>query len=289
MGYRRNRQFGLFELLADSPWYVSVAFTIVVYISLKWAAPAYLTTNKHLTSIASGISEWASLSLVFLIPGLISFIRGFKSKDIPSVGGLRVEPRISFKDYDFQDQQVNLTWSKDLLRTLEWKRFELLTAEYFRVLGKKVETIRKGADGGIDARIYKDQTSELEYAIQCKAWRTKVGVKEVRELFGVMAHESAGKGLFITTSSFSSEAIRFANEHSEKLFLIDGDQFFRLLMKLPDTSKEKLLRFATEGDYQTPTCASCGIKLIKRQGKTGYFWGCSNYPRCKVTMKLVEN
>lgn len=287
MGKRRNQQ-GLFEALADSPWHVSVVFTIVVFICLKWAIPSYLSSNPHLKSIALGISQCAWFSLVFLIPGFFSFIKNSKDPHIPSVNGFRIEPTFSSKSSDSEGQLLKLTWSKELLRALEWKRFELLAAEYFRVLGKKVETIKKGADGGIDARIYKKQSSELEFAIQCKAWRTQVGVKEVRELFGVMAHESAGKGLFITTSTFSLEAIRFANDHSEKLFLIDGDQFYKLLLKLPETSREKLLKFATDGDYTTPTCASCGIKLIKRHSKTGYFWGCSNYPQCRVTMKIIS-
>lgn len=40
---------------------------------------------------------------------------------------------------------------------MEWKRFELLCAEYFRCLGKRVETVTQGADGGIDARIFSDK------------------------------------------------------------------------------------------------------------------------------------
>ena len=27
-------------------------------------------------------------------------------------------------------------------------------------------------------------------------------------------------------------------------------------------------------------CPKCGAALIKRRGKKGYFYGCSNYPKC---------
>jgi len=42
--------------------------------------------------------------------------------------------------------------------------------------------------------------------------------------------------------------------------------------------------FATAGDYTTPTCASCGVKMIVRTPKAGgkAFWGCVNYPRCTM-------
>jgi len=81
-------------------------------------------------------------------------------------------------------------WSLSLLKEMEWKRFELLCAEYFRCLGKHVETITHGADGGIDARIFSDKSNTLEYAIQCKSWNRLVGIKALRELYGVMSHES---------------------------------------------------------------------------------------------------
>lgn len=31
------------------------------------------------------------------------------------------------------------------------------------------------------------------------------------------------------------------------------------------------------------SCPKCGVNLIKRNGKYGFFWGCGNYPDCKYT------
>lgn len=185
-------------------------------------------------------------------------------------------------------QAVPAEWSIELLKTLEWNRFEKLSAEYFRELGKRVETVSHGADGGIDARIYARNSNALEYAIQCKAWSGLVGIKPVRELFGVMAHESAGKGIFMTTSIFSADAKQFASEHSDKLFLIDGEKFISMIQKLPEVKKAKLLAFATEGDYTTPTCASCGVKMVWRTSTKGNFWGCQNYPKCRSTLRVAS-
>jgi restriction system protein len=53
---------------------------------------------------------------------------------------------------------------------------------------------------------------------------------------------------------------------------------------VPETALE-LLKIATEGDYQTPTCPACSVKMISRkstsQGRK--YWGCRNYPACKHT------
>lgn len=46
-------------------------------------------------------------------------------------------------------------------------------------------------------------------------------------------------------------------------------------------ARDDLLKFAFEGGYTTPTCASCGIRMVKRDGKRGAFWGCLNYPKCR--------
>ena len=36
-------------------------------------------------------------------------------------------------------------------------------------------------------------------------------------------------------------------------------------------------------------CPRCGHALILRKGKYGYFYGCSNYPDCKFTVKQLDN
>jgi len=92
----------------------------------------------------------------------------------------------------------------------------------------------------------------------------------------------------MATSTFSDDAQQFAKAHNDKLFLIDGAKFVSLLSALPRDKRKQLLEFATEGDYTTPSCASCGIKMVRRSGKAGEFWGCQNYPRCKSTLKMTS-
>jgi restriction system protein len=175
-------------------------------------------------------------------------------------------------------------WSLELLRALEWKRFELVCAAYFEALGFRARTTRAGADGGVDIHIYADGDSNPAMIVQCKAWNAyKVGIKPIRELFGVMANEGVTEGVFLTTGQFTQEAREF--RQGDKLHLWDGSEFLQKIENLVTDKRAALLGVATKGDFTTPTCPSCDKKMVKRKPKRGgeEFWGCRNYPRCKQT------
>lgn len=178
-------------------------------------------------------------------------------------------------------------WSFELLRELEWKRFEVLCGTYYEKRGFRVETIARGADGGIDAKLYYGQIKEPVGLVQCKAWSSRpVGVKTVRELLGVMVHNKVAKGILHASGSFSSEALEFAR--ANKIQLIGGAELLANIEKLAADIQNELLALATEGDYKTPTCPSCGIKMRRVPGKHGDFWGCTNFPRCKVKWSVTS-
>lgn len=180
-------------------------------------------------------------------------------------------------------------WSLTLLREIEWKRFEVLCKELFKQKECDARLSKIGMDGGIDFYIYKNNKEKPTAIGQCKAWKNyKVGVKEVRELYGIMAAESIAHGFFLTTSSYTEEAKKFAK--NIPVTLIDGEQMIQLIEQLPTEKQNQLLKIATEGDYKTPTCPKCNIKLTLRTAKKGInagskFWGCINYPRCKYTLQ----
>ncbi|WP_408021560.1 topoisomerase DNA-binding C4 zinc finger domain-containing protein [Solemya pervernicosa gill symbiont] len=66
-----------------------------------------------------------------------------------------------------------------------------------------------------------------------------------------------------------------------------------MILELPTDAQQRLLSMATSGDYKTPSCPSCGEKMVVRTTKKGtqtgkQFWGCSHYPRCRQTMKIAQ-
>ena len=176
-------------------------------------------------------------------------------------------------------------WSLEVLQSLEWKRFETVCAEHIRMTGYEPKETRIGADGGVDIWVYRPGVAKAVGIVQCKAWKSyKVGVKPVRELLGVMAKERVTQGKFITSGEFTAEALAFVE--GENLKLITGEMFLASIRKLPAEKQKALLDIAVSGDYRTPTCPQCGVKMTLRQGQGQWrdFWGCPTYPRCKAIL-----
>lgn len=187
-------------------------------------------------------------------------------------------------------QRMPEVWSQALINALEWRMFEELCSEYFKIKGYKANVTRLGADGGIDILLFKDSYSLTKAfgVIQCKAWSSqKVGVKPVRELYGVMTAERAPLGVFITSGTYTKEAKEFSK--GKHLQLISGRALLKLILALSEEQQQSLLRKIITGDYSTPSCPSCGIKMTQRTSKKGKnignkFWGCVNFPKCRNTL-----
>lgn len=118
---------------------------------------------------------------------------------------------------------------KDLLdhfKAMKSWEFEEYIAQLYLKLGYKTERVGRGYDGGVDVIAEKNG---IKYYIQCKKYNTStVGVKEIREFYGVLVdHTAQGKGIFITTNIFSSEAEYFAKD--KPIELIDGQKLVRLI------------------------------------------------------------
>jgi restriction system protein len=279
--HKNIKMHALVSTLLFAPWQIYAVLALEIFVVMRWLAPA-LFVAPVLLPIAHNLFGYAPVvALVFVIFALAAFLINDQSLiSIAQSGSQKVE------DQNLEAATYPAEWSIDLLRSLDWHRFQMLFAEYFRVLGKRVETINRGADGGVEARIYAKDSQALEYAVQSNALNGIVGIKQICELYGVMAHESAGKGIFVTPGTFSEEAQKFAEERKDKLFLIDGQRFFSMITILPELKKQKLFAFATEGDYTIPTCALCGAKMIWRPNEK--FWGCRNYPKCAFMLKTAN-
>lgn len=177
------------------------------------------------------------------------------------------------------------SWSIELLQKIEWKLFEDLSAAYYNEKGIRAELTKLGADGGIDIKLFQDDSGKPTSLVQCKAWNSRqVGVKEIREFLGVMSHEKIPKGFFMASGSYTHDAQEIAK--ANRITLIDGVMLLAMIQRLPTNAQQRLLDLATEGDYTTPSCPSCGVKMLRRTGKRGDFWGCKNFPKCRQMLYI---
>ena len=301
MGRRRKKE-GFADILIELPWWVSAGLGIAGFIGLRYIIPSTLPPLFKGVGIGIQGMAWIPLML-FSFLSLLSFARSTlrprqpiplnaafdapqRRKSEPTV----IQPLSKFahqwgNGYSKSGSDVPYLapysqWTFEALKALEWKRVELLCAKYYEVMGFKCETIRCGADGGIDVKLFRIDPNKPIAIIQCKAWNSsQVGVAPVRELLGVMTSEKVARGIFLTTSTYTKDAIAFAE--ANPIQLLDGPGFLKKLQDLPEAAQAALLKFAFHGDYSTPTCASCGIKMVRRESKRGPLWECVNYPRCR--------
>ena len=88
-------------------------------------------------------------------------------------------------------------------------------------------------DQGIDGVINQDPLGLEKVYIQAKRWQNQVGEPEIRNFSGSLEVRGAGKGVFITTSTFSSTAANAAERisaGSKFIRLIDGRELARLMI-----------------------------------------------------------
>lgn len=128
-----------------------------------------------------------------------------------------------------------------LTKKLSPAAFERLIQRVLRESGFiQVEVVGRTGDGGIDgkgiARIHGFMSFHVVF--QCKRWQGVVGSGEIRDFRGAMVGR-ADKGLFITTGTFSRDAIKEATrDGAPPIDLVDGDL-------LADKLKELKLGVAT--------------------------------------------
>ena len=198
---RRNEH--LFHWLFDQPWWVSIIIGAVVFVGLRFVLPALPIKNPVLKPIADMAPMFWPFALFFLYPAGVSVFRSFH-------GRRRLDRQTGIKS----------------IRELPWREFEDLLAEAYRRSGWRVtKTGSAGPDGGVDLIIERDGD---RYLVQCKQWRNiKVGVRVVREMFGVMTAEGASGVVIVTSGMFTQDARTFAAK--KPIDLVEGSQLVKMI------------------------------------------------------------
>lgn len=92
--------------------------------------------------------------------------------------------------------------------------------------------IGKSGDEGIDGTIKEDKLGLDIIYLQAKRWApgNLVGRPEIQKFVGALAGQGAKKGVFITTSSFTKDALEYAPRNETKIVLIDGEKLANLMI-----------------------------------------------------------
>jgi hypothetical protein len=118
--------------------------------------------------------------------------------------------------------------SQEQLLALSPGQFERYVALIFRHKGFRVRHRGRSGDHGVDLEVY-PATGRLGI-VQCKRYRSTVGEKVVRDLFGTLAHEGASHAFLVTAGNISPAARSWAA--GKPITLVDGARLIDLAQEL---------------------------------------------------------
>lgn len=133
--------------------------------------------------------------------------------------------------------ELRETTSTELLEVLGQvspKYFETIVLDVLHRMGygasrSDLQRVGGSGDGGIDGVISLDRLGLEKVYVQAKRWQNPVGRPDVQGFYGALAGQRATKGVFITTSSFTPQAIEFARS-VERIVLVDGAKLTELMI-----------------------------------------------------------
>jgi restriction system protein len=90
--------------------------------------------------------------------------------------------------------------------------------------------VGRGGDEGIDGVIKEDRLGLETIYVQAKRWQGTVGRPEIHRFAGALQGQRARKGVFITTSTFTRDALSYPATIATTIVLIDGAQLAELMI-----------------------------------------------------------
>lgn len=142
-------------------------------------------------------------------------------------------------DEAFSEIQMELI--EELLNVIKKQTpqfFERLVVELLVKMGyggnleESASVTQYARDEGIDGIIKEDKLGLDKIYVQAKLWdKTTIGRPEINKFVGALVGHGANKGVFITTASFTNDALNFKPMGSVKIVLIDGIQLCKYMIE----------------------------------------------------------
>ncbi len=197
-------------------------------------------------------------------PEFLEFIRPVKD----ATDALADAAKTTHEDDTTPDEQIKSAWhtlnsalAEDLIELVKKQTpqfFEVLVVQLMQAMGYGGWSKDSGSatqytgDGGIDGIINEDPLGLETIYLQAKRYtESAVGRPDIQAFVGALEMKRARKGVFITTSHFSRDALDYVSLIEKKVVLIDGTQLAELMIKhnLGVSVKETYQVKATDSDY----------------------------------------
>lgn len=144
--------------------------------------------------------------------------------------------------------------------------FEYYLEALFSKLKYKPTVTKATHDFGADL-ILKSENKKI--VVQAKRSNSKIGIRAIQEIYAAQRYHNADEAWIVTNSFYTKSAKELGNACS--IVMKDRNTLSKWIIDINHNSSDRKI------------CPKCNGELIKRNGKNGYFLGCSNYPKCKHT------
>jgi restriction system protein len=193
--------------------------------------------NGCLLSLQAGKKEFSDINLAHVDPkACFKSLKGVSASKLSGMIPIKPILQLERDDPRFVAGQgvVDGIDARTNLAAMDWEDFEHLIREVFAKEfsspGSEVKITRASSDGGVDAVVFDpDPLRGGKIVIQAKRYTNTVGVSAVRDLYGTLMNEGAGKGILVTTADFGPDAHAFAKD--KPLVLLSGSHLLHLLNK----------------------------------------------------------
>jgi restriction system protein len=174
--------------------------------------------------------------------------RDFRSRDTPSAPRTRpVTVQLTARDETATPEERAASAYRELRSALASEVldrvreqspdfFEQVVLDVLQAIGyggsrdDAAERLGRSGDGGVDGVIREDKLGLDLIYVQAKRWTNTVGRPEIQQFVGALNGQRANKGVFITTSTFSREAVDFADAVNPRVILVDGTELAQLML-----------------------------------------------------------
>lgn len=180
--------------------------------------------------------------------------------------------------------------------TMDGFLFEKYLGHLFRAHGYEVVVTKAAGDFGADLVIKKDGQKTV---VQAKRYSSNVGIKAVQEAQAAIAHYGASSAWVVSNRYYTQAAEELAR--SNRVRLVNRDELITMILQMKD-GKVKPKSTAAQaptlhvvpsvvaGQAEEPVdgsvCPRCGSKMVLRKGPRGEFYGCSSFPKCRMTKAI---
>ncbi|MEK3882441.1 restriction endonuclease [Paenibacillus sp. PL2-23] len=180
---------------------------------------------------------------------------------------------------------------------MDGRTFELYLGHLFRSHGYETEVTQAAGDYGADLVIKK---GGQKIVVQAKRYSKNVGLKAVQEAHTAMNHYGASEAWVVTNRDYTEQAYTLAKSNGVRL--IKREQLIEMILAVNPGQSSGSKTTAKDDQVSTSAvpvaaadeepddleCPKCGYLLVKRNGKRGEFYGCSNFPKCRHTRTIDE-